>query len=183
MTRTPMKLATFGAATLAVALTSACAPSRSGERVAEATKHNFPATRISKEQPASVEEMDERYLVTYGNSAYKVNVRYIDTLSKPVVAVRRDLGQDDDNDGRWTELDIPGAEEENLPEGEVQSFESPAGERAAAQIGARIAARPELCGKTHSLSLQANDDGSLDSMYRDKHSAWVFFAECKPNGA
>ncbi|MGF1501508.1 MAG: hypothetical protein ACFBSD_06800 [Paracoccaceae bacterium] len=115
---------------------------------------------------------EKRFLVTYGDERFTVNVRYVEIIGETVIAVRQ-VGTVP-VDARFEPMAVTPQSEPP----EAANFADDAYRAVAVEVADAIVGRPPICVDGQTMRLARKDDEAARTLYRRQQRAWIVFAFC-----
>ncbi|MEM6676791.1 MAG: hypothetical protein AAF675_02840 [Pseudomonadota bacterium] len=152
----------------ALALALALGAAGCGKRQPDTLDAALEASR----KPQATEHDAARFLVDYGGSQYRVNVRYVELIDESVIAVRQGSGEALEE--AWPRLTLTAAEGYSR----VQNFADDQIETYIVDIAKGVQAHGGICEDGQALAMATNADGDVRTTFRRNRQVWVVFALC-----
>ena len=151
----------------ALALLAGCAGS--GDGVAPGAE---AAVNGSGPRPKAMRHPDARFLVNYGPSLFRVNVRYVPLIDESVIALREGAGEA--REEGWPTLSVePG---DDFRPG--TNFADPSYEAVAVDIARAVQDAGGICEEGQPMTVSTGDAGEVRTLFRSNRRVWVVFALC-----
>ncbi|MEM6421804.1 MAG: hypothetical protein AAF698_04375 [Pseudomonadota bacterium] len=131
-----------------------------------------PDHGAEKAKLQAVEHPDAEYLVQYGGSSFRVNVRYVPLIDESVIAVREGRGEAVDEE--WPILNVSAPEKFNR----VTNFADDRYRDFVIDIAGAVQEMGGICSDGSSIKMSTNSDGEVRTLYRSNRQVWVVFALC-----